>query len=353
MLQDLAAQVRVYKLCVPTATSRWHFLVILALGVTVGYTAAFLVILISLGFLFDYYWLELPAWGAECALVGASVGIVAWVLLFHWFRHWNAMRSTRLRTVRLQRLVLHPEVVARLPHRCVEHHLRTLFPTRRRLGRLMESLSPTHAFVIEPRGGVRYAMPVPCEEPFEPINLAKDVEQAAWIAERQTELLGLNANSAARVRSTRRERVLAALAGWWFRLLTVHRAYTLLAALAALALMMVSLRNHWLTNIFALAVTLPSALALLADDNWWLVPGGLVTRAVRVWRRAPRVQRYTRGQTPLLLDCRGGDAFLLGQGKVRRCHVAGMWWVVLAGWISTARRPSDDEIESFLGIRSS
>ncbi len=87
----------------------------------------------------------------------------------------------------------------------------------------------------------------------------------------------------------------------------------------------------------------------LTGRQWWIVPGGIASRALRPFLTGPRVRLYTPKNSSLLLDLSGGRAMVLDGGETitfRATRLAS--WGILAGWISTARAPTFEEIDSLL-----
>ena len=70
-----------------------------------------------------------------------------------------------------------------------------------------------------------------------------------------------------------------------------------------------------------------------------------------IWNRQPTARIFVPEHTPLLIDMRDGEGMVMDSDKVRR-FVADEQarWGVLAAWVSSARRPSEEELQSFLGM---
>jgi hypothetical protein len=103
--------------------------------------------------------------------------------------------------------------------------------------------------------------------------------------------------------------------------------------------------------VFIAAILLWRAAApLLRETKWWLVPGGLVLREFRLWRRSVDVRLFTPETTPLFMDARSGIGVLLDGDRPVIVPCRGrMAWVIAAGWISRARTPSLSEVRAFAG----
>lgn len=89
----------------------------------------------------------------------------------------------------------------------------------------------------------------------------------------------------------------------------------------------------------------------LADPRrWWLVPGSIVYREARSWRKKMQVGMVTPENSPLFVHYEEGYALVRVNTMTLRIGCPD-WtgWCVLAAWISTAARPTKEEILAFFG----
>lgn len=103
--------------------------------------------------------------------------------------------------------------------------------------------------------------------------------------------------------------------------------------------------------LFSLAVSGAfGAFWFLRTHHRFLVPGGIVFRTDAAWRRGQEVSLVTPADSPLYIDFRDGTVMVLDRSKVRSftCDESTRW-LLLAGWQSTARTPTLEEVKTFLG----
>lgn len=99
---------------------------------------------------------------------------------------------------------------------------------------------------------------------------------------------------------------------------------------------------------FAMFLGLPS---FIGERRWWLVPGGVIVREHRLWRRTMRAGLVRPQDTSIFVDFRTATALFLlnGSACMIRLYKGESAWAFIAGWISTARPPTDEEVLAFLG----
>lgn len=189
--------------------------------------------------------------------------------------------------------------------------------------------------------------------PFEPTDIAQDSEHMAWLMVMNLEQQGykseMQGESNLRRSPTVREQfrgLRAALRRWgglgWYVLLA-YLAYRWWAG---------GQPYHVFFAVGVLFIAVSRLQPLFSERRWWIVPGGLVCREFHFWRRGLRLGVFTPEDTPLLVDARSGRGYLLDDGRVRSFPCP-QWisWVVVAAWISQARRRTLDELRSFAGMQ--
>jgi hypothetical protein len=192
--------------------------------------------------------------------------------------------------------------------------------------------------------------PAPNAVSFEPVDIVHDADQLSWLMRMNLEQQGLTippseppadedprptvrkALSAFRVFLRRWESLI-----WWPLLLIWFWKAGWTMKIITLAFVIPGVFVHWI-------------LPLFRERRWWLVPGGLICCEFRFWRKDLTVKIFIPAETPLLLEAKTGQGFLLDHGRVLkfRCTPTTSW-VIASGWISTARTPSLDEVRAFLG----
>lgn len=101
---------------------------------------------------------------------------------------------------------------------------------------------------------------------------------------------------------------------------------------------------------------LPFLWGLLRGRTWWLVPGGVVYRDHRLWRKGVSVGLLTPCSSSLVVDM-DGAAYFTDRGRLRCCSWglgdpdadARALAALLAAWLSRARTPTREEILAFMG----
>ncbi len=105
--------------------------------------------------------------------------------------------------------------------------------------------------------------------------------------------------------------------------------------------------------IFAFPVLLLILLGIfrtIADTAWWVVPGGLIFRTHRSWRKHSSVGVLAPRTSPLFLDIRENYGIGISNGKpVRFTFDKWAGHLIVAAWLSLVPAPTIDEALSFAG----
>jgi hypothetical protein len=315
-------------------------LVILAVGIVLSFTVFLLI-----GFAIWVPSAEaagLPTgFALAVALAGAFCGPVLWIMGYHRFRWSLARAKTPFRDARLKRVVEQPNASARAPHRTIEFLLRSGSPRRQTAERVLTGLPPNIVVVALPRDGRYMPPPWRTQHSFEPIELDTNDAQGEWLLQQAWPQEGTEQEpeSEARRIADRRRR----------------RSASLLVYLGWLALVGYLVYGFLASDLHALAIpTLVLGLSILAllcrlvrERRWWAVPGGVVLREVAIGK-APKICRFDAGESPLVIHQAAKFAYVVRQGRLTKipCQDHGQW-VLLAAWISQARRPNVAEIVSY------
>lgn len=276
---------------------------------------------------------------AAVALFGP--GMCVWYL-DRW-RYARFARKSPYRTARLRGVVLHPKSKDRYPHRIVERQFRQRAMSARAVRRLLRELAPGHVIFANGPTLVQYPRPAPNDVVFEPIDIEEDHEQMMWLARLNLEEQGdhgwLEATTA---EPQGRFSVRDALRGFWpvvngvawivWVVFAVSRGYSLAVLLC-----------------IAVPILLATLAPLFIEERWWLVPGALVRREARLWRGRPTLQIFTNDDASLFLDIRSDVGLVFREGRAHRFPCEGFAaWVIVAGWVSRARRPTERQIRMLL-----
>lgn len=322
-------------------------LIVLAVGLLASWVFAYAVLCLPLLALFGSS-VDDPLWIFIALAVIACLGPAAWIILFNKERHWRIMRTPRWRSDRLAHIADDEAARERLPHRCFEHCLRSCWRAESKATALLRRLQPRQTIVLNGPRNNDAPRPVVTEVPFEPIDLTQDMEQALWLTSQNLESQGqvsLAAQDEGGERLDLRAAVRAAspfLRMGLFGLWAGYIFYDLIRSGSTKSLMIIAF-----LFVVALVFVLSGAVA---GRRWWLVPGGLLCREHRSWRRTSRVSLFTPQDTPLVIDLERNFGAVVDGQRVRRfgfMEEAG--WVIIAGWISRARRPTEQELLEFVG----
>lgn len=261
-------------------------------------------------------------------------------------RRLNAKVPFRIR--RLEQIAWDFERHQRLSHRIVEMTLRSSALTMRMFGRAMQPLSRGETVCLNLPAALRDERPRSKGLIFEPISIADDDEQIEWLLTAHYEE---NADQPPTdEKSPNREDE----GTGWRDILKGIGAFggtiLYLAWLAYICYRAIFVHTDFIFYLILLTVPLGWILPYFYEDKWWIVPGGLVRRETRFWRKRDRVMCYWAGLHALVVDMRTGTGAVKGGDGVHafKCEeVKGL--AVLCGWVSSGRRPSHGELQAFFG----
>lgn len=341
--------VKVHRLYIPTDQNREWYLIILAAGIVFSWIFAYVLLIVPILTFLDIDD-ELPRWAYMTAIIGAFAGPILWVIGYSRFRHRRLMKKPFQRTERLKRLVLQSDTFVRLPHRVIEYLLRNRKSTPKKLQLLFQRIPSNSICIIEDHGNDTLGSLRVSSVSFEPVDITIDTKfiQDLIDLHSETETSGDNSN---KEHSTTSYNPISS---------TLVKVRNIIISSTAAIVGYVSIiynliihQNVGLTVII-LAVTLATSgytYTLIINRRWWLVPGGLIYREDFAWRKGMRCSLITPDQSPLILDWRTGIGMVVDGGKVRKFSMGEhARWLVAAGWISQARTPTLEEVQSFLGM---
>ena len=268
----------------------------------------------------------------------------------------------RHRARRLDAILRHPEGPRRLPHRVWEREEYRLFPSPRRQRRRLRDHPGSCVIVINGDRLDSMPRPRPVAVPFEPISLATEDERAGWLVLKTLqEMDALDEESTQELEGLMSGELITPLplkikAG-------VSAAWSIAWTLAVIGFIGWSMYGFIVGRFGAAQVVVLLLIVVftalffqkaLFGLDYWLAPGTLICRRQRLWWRNARVRWCRPEQTVLVIQCDKRDEWR--EFQVFAPGWAGQWslpkdldWALLAGWLSTARRPTREEIVSFLG----
>jgi hypothetical protein len=379
-----AKPLRVHSLGVPKRhwdyQCRRHALI----GYLGTWTVAFTLIVLAFGsYIFPWTWYSTTVdYGALAfAACAACIFPLVWWVVVSAEPYRAALMHARLRRRRLSSIVAIPGAIHRVPHRFIEH----AFPLRprtarddskrvvRALQRVLPHVVPGTVVVVNGPRLPEALMPVATDRAFEPINAdGGDADELIrWNVEYQgihAEQFMLNDDGAWRLSTSAStswapanvdasaKTTGAQILGWLRNLVNGTRLFAavvffgLLLAFSGRLIYRAVLGDRAAGLI--IFVILLVAMAWFIIRYWvlgrsvWLIPGAVVISAHPVWRSRAVFRRYLAHETPVVLDWPNNRAYVVHKGRVEH-FAAG--WPMLAAWMSTARSPTREEVECFLG----
>ena len=263
-----------------------------------------------------------------------------------------------LRRRRLQRIADHPFGMTRLPHRCVELCLMSPQSGTETLAGVLRRVSPGHVIVVHSRGESTLETGPSLNLAFEPVPL-NDAEytlkelvhdagadapsgQLARTIERADALHTPDAESCNRLRSP---------AVWakflLFSALFLGLIFAFFTYLTFVAVPLVLIATGW--------ALLVGAKRLTAHRNWWVVPGGLIYREHRLWRRECTGGLVTRVTSPLYVNRHPESRIgaVVDRGVVLTFPLSGETIPALVqAWRWKTEPPTEAEVSALLGLNS-
>lgn len=249
-----------------------------------------------------------------------------------------------IRVERLRKIVEDERGPVRLPHRCVEWLVRTGNDDAGLID-LMPRLQPGHVVVCGVPPETALPEPVPADLRFEPTELARPspqlsnlVLQDAALREAQVPKALIKAQSDPDLHWVRRSLPIVL-----FLVLSVVVCglcirvgnYGVLAAVLFIVLFRL---RHWLRAPF----------------HSWLVPGGLLFREGRRLSSGGAFHVAGAESSSLVIFHRSHCVVCNGESAFTFTLIDRGWWAtaatwgLLAGWLSTAPRPTNEQLEAFL-----
>lgn len=281
-------------------------------------------------------------------ILGLSIGLVlgiGWMPLFLRLRAMHQVAPYRWRIDRLRWLLSNPAASERLPHRIVEHFLLGPGGTEHKLERILVGLPTGTVVAINASQALRFHLPAN-DTFFEPIavdELHDEGFESEWPDIRLDSQRNLLKPEGKWPALSGEARKLNGMILWFNIFLIVVLLIAYLGGWGG--------SGHWKPiSILVAVLTLNFVSKDVAGRRWWLVPGGMVFRDHRSWRSTTRVGMVTAERSPLIVHLGADFGVVRHQGRAVRFDVPdSAGWCVLAAWMSTATRPTKEEILAFFG----
>lgn len=314
----------------------------LAVGLLVSWALAY----VAIGLPVAAYWYrsleDLPgsAYAVACAV--ATIGPVYWsIIAFRW-RRTQIRGPNSLRQQRLESLCHRPEFNQRYPHRNLELAFRSEKTSGRHMRKLLSRFLPGDVCIIT-SPGVGRSSPERRDLAFEPIDLEAEEETEALAEAGYDPAVGDGGNTdeaGATEKSLPFWKV--DVDGWldWIGLIVL-----------LFIMIRTGVRNPVLLCVMTALLGIRFYGRLVYERRFWMVPGGILFREARAWRRGLRIGSILRADSALVIDSVHIQSYTLHEGRVLRLPCAGP--PLLVAWLSTARPPTPSEVAEFFGVKQS
>lgn len=296
------------------------------------------------------FWLAAGLGTAAAGSVAGAITLVAVACITLWFllqlrpEAYEPRRRRALREARLRELVPRAQALGRLPHRALEHSLRE-FPTHNDFARHLRRHPLGSAIVVFDRTSRFKVKPTATEAFYEPVRIDAFTPQVRSLA---NDLMGRERDATTGFEPLPRRVT-------WRGLGSVFRSiFVVFGCIVAVQVMFGDfLSGPWLVGISAfVGVFLAGSARLLMPHRreHFVIPGGMVVREYHVWSRRQVIRPVFADAGRLVVDLRKQRTWVDDGERLHlfpcdpRCA-----WVLLAAWISRARRPSVEELRTFFG----
>lgn len=259
---------------------------------------------------------------------------------------------------RLDGLLARPGALERFPHRAVERVRRRYPNSLWRLRRVLRRLSPGTTIIAHGSDGGDIVLFLGSACPFEPIELNEGPARLVDLLQARFDELAAKAarqdrhayvDGVKRFSESVRRSVGPVIGGTFFPL-WLTRALLPVLGFGAAAFFL------WRDEQWALlgAWVVYGIVGYLGlrfwNDEYWLVPGGIVVRSHRPHRRAPHGWYLGRGRCVLYADGKTESIWIAHERAVVRMPERTLLAGFLVGWLSAAEPPSCEEVCDFAGI---
>jgi hypothetical protein len=336
---------RFYRIFVPFQPHSHFTLTVLSVGILVSFAIGWTVVTLVLILLFPdesdtLSPTSLPAWFLHVlSLAGGLLTSIKWVLAYSTFRNRRRLRTTALRTIRLQRLRLSAEGEHQLPHRVVEEILRRTFHTSRSIKKVFRNLSPGIAIQVL-KYGEFWPDCLRRSIDFEPVAVYDNDERVVWLIWQHWSDETVDTTFDTQPKTEQQFK--------WRHWADKRRDVLGLALGAVIVGGALWDRNVLLIAVLAGILLFPILWRVIINRTWFIVPGGVVLREDHIWSRRTRLGMATPDDSPLIADHRTGEALVMLDGRARKILCPATLPLLVAAWQSTARLPTLEEIETLL-----
>jgi hypothetical protein len=344
-LQDSPQPIRVLRIRMPNQETR----MLLAFALAIGSILAWILIC-----LYSLYLAQLLITSAllpntleyaiPVCLAFMGVGLL-FIGFFSWDRR-QQYKSRILRRTRLERMTADPRAFVRFPHR----HLELLYHHRKVRWKAIRSLlarMPARTVVLVDCPTKSRNFPVATQF-FEPIDILEDMGSLFGILNGTIDFHGNSDTDSSGSTSRIVSRIIAVVLSILFVNFMIWAAYKFyLFAIGN------GTTGAWLSAMMLCFFLGFVVWLILRQRNWYLIPGGLVRVEQKLWKKQSDVILSCPDSSPLLLYFAEDQGFVVASSEILEFYFDEMEGLaILSGWLSTARRPSLEEITAFVEGRT-
>jgi len=347
--QELA--IRIHQLRTPALGRSALYLIGTALGTLVAYLIGYLFFMAGFTVMEKCLGFPSDSTGFVVSLFAAILGPVLWI----WFMSRLPYKFTarfRLRQQRLAAVQRHPEGTSRLPHRIVEAECYRQYQLSAFGAAGFRRCPPGFVMLLNYPGPGDVIPPIPADRAFEPVDINDEKELWALFESHQGAAAPETdppADPETKDAGPSWKQILLALWSLGAKIGSIAMSLLLPGLLLLSVWRSEGLARACYLGILLLLVAIPVLGGLLVERLWWLVPGGLVHRENRLWRKQAELRLFTPATTPLLLNWSNDQGYVVDGNRVRRFHCNELAaWLLVAAWRSPGRTPTLEELQVLL-----
>ncbi len=278
-----------------------------------------------------------------------AISLIFLLLMIH--RQYRLRNTPTSRFRHLSRLLAHPQALNRFPHRAVEIIYRSACePPHDRLHNLLKKLPKgVHILVNGPKR-IDDTLPASSEIFFEPIALDESADYMDLIGHDHEKRIhdsgkGNTLSNFLKDKPTARSlpirHILVAASTLLLFVFGIYGNNVLFIMLGIICI-------GQTPSIFVIRYLVP----LFRSSQWWYIPGGIVNREYRFWKKRLDVKIIHAPQTVSVYDMRSKNMLILHEDRIINFTLNPIqYFAFLVAWLSTARTPSEEEIKSYLEAR--
>ncbi len=277
------------------------------------------------------------------------VSVILLLLIFH-----TRNQAPQGRFHRLSRLLSHSQALNRYPHRAVECLYRRAFaPLPSKLPRLLKTLPKGTNLLTSGTKRVTITLPIPSDVFFEPADVREATECMDIIRLGYNKMMQGTDTNEEHTENTKGRRT--PISFWMRRIGGTIMSLLGIAWLIGQVIIGLYNKDHIYTIswfVWVVVILGQYWLNIFYLNQWWLIPGGIIGREYRLWRKHLNIRIIRAPQTVSFYDMHRKQLHIAYDNQGIDIPLDPIQYhAFLVGWLSTARSPSEEEILSFLEAR--